>query len=120
MNYLLNNRLAQLMVLVLILATLLVAAVSCEPSPPFQVKNKTDQTLYIFFAVSYLDYVEADAERVLEGEVKPGEVLSPTTLPFPRYLIEARDEKGNVVYSREFSCEELESINWKATISKSQ
>jgi len=52
---------------------------------------------------------------VPEGIVEPGKVLESKgrSGAFLTYLIEARDSKGNTIYSKEFTAEELMKANWK-------
>ncbi len=107
---------AVLILLILILAT----ATGCERVAPFQIKNDTTQTLSVF-----IDDVPEGAltgNATLTGKVKPGEVIKPKYFlrESPSFLIEAKDSAGNVVYSRVFTKQELEDMNWEVVITQSQ
>ncbi len=95
-----------------------ISFVACEPIAPFQIKNNTDQTLGIYIAVTYQEHIGPQDARVHEGDVKPGKEFKPAGLTqnFNTYLIEAKDTQGMIIYSQEFTWEELDWLGWKILI----
>lgn len=85
------------------------------------IQNDTSDILSVFIAQTRLDDVsEIYAKPV--GEVRPGEVLRPKHIfrHWNSYRIEAKDTQGNVVYSKVFTRQELEDMNWEVTINENQ
>lgn len=71
---------------------LIFCASACEYDYDIKIKNDTDRTLTIFFR----------DER--QGEVFPGKQITGKWDSTYRYgVVEARDIKGNIVYSKEFT-----------------
>ena len=79
--------------------------------------NLTDQTLIIFI------------DELQEYDIPSGKVLAfDTTLIYPKniypvdkkFLIEAKKESGEVIYSESLTWQELDDMNWKIVISLSE
>jgi hypothetical protein len=101
---------ALLIILVaMLLVVLLPVAVGCDPPLVLEFENRTDQVLTIY----------VDGHRI--DDVKPGETIERETVPavLPRYLIEARNDKGEVVYSKVFTIREISKAKEKIVISPS-
>lgn len=77
----------------------------------------TSQTLSIYVAETYSDHIDPDRVRYHRGDVKPGEELKYDENGwFNTYLIEAKDNNGNTIYSKEFTAKELDNMKWTITI----
>ena len=79
----------------------------------FQVDNRTDQSLVIFI------------DNLRRASVQPREVIKFGTLAilpkniYPidkKFLVEAKTENEEVVYSKNFSWQELHDMNWEIVI----
>jgi hypothetical protein len=102
------------LLLVLLLSS---SACTCDPAVWIEFNNQTDQTLSIF--------IDGSASQ---GDVLPGETLRTGTMsiwgsPDPpwgdgdyKYLIEAKTKDGEVVYSEEFTWQELDDMDWTIVI----
>ena len=84
-----------------------------DPANYFYVDNQTDQTLV--FSIDELQH----------GNLPPGEiteiitiVINPSNVytPDEKFLIEAKTSKGEVVYSEEFTWQELDDMDWTIVI----
>ncbi|UCH52015.1 MAG: hypothetical protein JSV54_04565, partial [Chloroflexota bacterium] len=83
-----------------------------EPGHRYQVDNRTDQTLEIFI------------DNLRQCDAPPGEMSRSGTIDIPpydiwpdeKYAIEARTEDGEVVYSQEFTWQELDDMDWTIVI----
>jgi hypothetical protein len=99
-----NNRLL-LLGTVFLGAVVLLVGVACDPAIPLQIENQTDMVLIIY------------VQNVKIGEVEPNNSIKVKKLGATGYyLIEAGNNKGEVVYSREFSFNELHDADWKVVI----
>jgi hypothetical protein len=109
------------LLLVLLSAILLISlsassACTCDPAVWIEFNNKTDYTLSIYIGGAYQD------------DVSPGQTLRFATMdiwgddspPWGdedfRYLIEAKTKDGEVVYSEEFTWQELDDMDWTIVI----
>jgi hypothetical protein len=101
----------------LLLALLLSSsACTCDPGVWIEFNNQTNQILGIYIRGAY------------EGDVLSGETLRIITIaiwgddspPWGdgdfKYLIEAKTEDGEVVYSEEFTWQELDDMDWTIVI----
>ena len=84
-----------------------------DPGTRIRVNNLTDQTLTIFI------------DELQEYDIPPGDILAfGTTLIYPKniypddkkFLIEAKTKNGEVVYSDNFSWQELDDMEWTIVI----
>jgi hypothetical protein len=93
----------------MLLVVLLLVAIGCEYMLVLEFENRTDQVLTIY----------VDGHRI--DDVKPGETIKRETVPgvLSHYLIEARNDKGEVVYSKVFTDLELYNVKFKIVISPS-
>jgi hypothetical protein len=101
---------------ILLVLLLTPSACTCDPAVWIEFNNQTDQTLGIFIGGAYQD------------DVSPGETLRFATMaiwgsPNPpwgdgdfKYLVEAKTEDGEVVYSEEFTWQELDDMDWTIVI----
>lgn len=78
---------------------------------PILVSNLTDQPLTIYIR----------EKRI--GIIKPGKSTRNGIIVFNtsnnKYPVKARDQTGNIIFSHEFESQELDSIDWRVTIQKS-
>jgi hypothetical protein len=101
----------------LLLALLLSSsACTCDPAVWIEFNNQTDQILRIYIGSAYQD------------DVSPGQTLRFATMdiwgddspPWGDgdflYLIEAKTEGDEVVYSEEFTWQELDDMDWTIVI----
>jgi hypothetical protein len=101
----------------LLLALLLSSsACTCDPAVWIEFHNQTDYTLSIYIGGAYQD------------DVAPGQTLRFATMdiwgddspPWGdgdfKYLIEAKTNDGEVVYSEKFTWQELDNMDWKIVI----
>ena len=102
-----NRQKALLVVGVIVtLAITLPLVLSCDPAIPLKIENRTDMVLTIY------------VQSVNDGDVKPNNTIKikdvPSTLSY--FLIEAKNSKGETVYSRNISTTELHDADWKVVI----
>jgi hypothetical protein len=80
----------------------------------FTIENQTKQLITIYIN-----------KEPLTPEIKPGEkqvyvsgVIPPSGAPRApeKYLIEAKNDQGQIIYSKEFIWKELNDLNWKIII----
>ena len=92
--------------LIMVLLALLLVGQACDPEVPLQIENRTDTVLSIY------------TEGIYDGQVEPNNSIKIKNLAaiHSYYLIEAKDSKGEVVYSRKFSFTELNDADWKVVI----
>jgi hypothetical protein len=98
-----------IILMAMLLVVLLLVAIGCEYMLVLEFENRTDQVLTIY----------VDGHRI--DDVKPGETIKRETVPAVSadYLIEARDAKGEVVYSKVFTNLDLSKVKDKIVISPS-
>ena len=85
-----------------------------DPANYYYVDNRTDQTLDFFVEGSGFPLVDAP----------PGEITEFVTIAIPKdmypadkmFLIEAKTKQGKVVYSEEFTWQELDDMDWTIVI----
>lgn len=97
--------------LVLMLVSILAASVACwgEPIVPLQIENRSEIVLTIY------------VQGVKFGEVEPNNSIKVKYLGvMGHYLIEAKNSKGELIYTREFDYHELRDADWKVVIPPSQ
>jgi hypothetical protein len=112
-----SKRLSLVFLGVILLIPLLAAsACTCDPAVWIKINNQTDQTVGIFIMGVY------------QNDVSPGEVRRIGTMeiwgddspPWGDgnflYLIEAKTDDGEVVYSEEFTWQELDDMDWTIVI----
>ena len=104
------------------LAVVPLVTVLLERPAPLEIGNDTDKTLNIFMAFAGTEHVQSGYQRFYQCHINPGEYGSPGVyiIRGAYYLIEARGDDNNAVFSKEFSEEELSDMNWMVTIPKSQ
>jgi hypothetical protein len=90
----------------MLLTVFLSVAAGCEPPFVLKFENRTDQVLTIY----------VDGHRI--DDVKPGETIKTETVPAvaERYLIDARNDKGEVVYFKVFTASEISKAKYKIVI----
>ena len=82
--------------------------VACEPSHNVIIKNETKTDLVIFVGQTRI------------AELRPGEqVIRQFSAPVPKWLITAKDQYGKIIYSREWTPNDLGASNWKVVITSS-
>ena len=100
-----------------ILMFILPAGCTCLPRDPgtwFTVDNKTDQELGIYIdKLHSVDIPPQEVSRFITTSVYP----SPDVYPADKkFLIEAKTKSGEVIYTEEYTWQELDDMNWKITI----
>ena len=95
-----------LLPMVFLIAILLLLGQACgEPAVPLQIENRADIVLTIY------------VQGVKVGEVEPNNSIKVKNLGATGYyLIEAKNSKGEVIYTREFDFNELNDADWKVVI----
>jgi hypothetical protein len=92
------------------MGTVVILVEGCgERNLPLKIENRTDMTLTI-----YVQEQEA-------GTVKPNSSVNIKGIPgtLTNYLIEAKKNTGEVIYSNKFSASELQDAGWKVIIKPS-
>ena len=95
---------------ILLTGILLIVGCSCGEMPlPLQIENQTDMSLTIY------------VQEHKAGGVEPHESVKIKGIPgtLTHYLIEAKNNEGEVIHSRKFSVSELHDADWKVVIPKS-
>jgi hypothetical protein len=92
--------------LIFLAAVMLLVGVACDRAVPLQIENKTDTVLNIYL------------ESVYAGKIEPNKTIKIRDIAatFSYLLIEAKNSKGEVIYSRKFSFIELHDADWKVVI----
>ena len=99
--------------LLLLLVTLLLTQIACEPIADLKFKNETDQTLYIYVNPTNGLFKIGRVESGKEIKNKDAEEPIPYLNPVP---IEIKDSDGKILYSKEFTWNELDKSDWTVTI----
>jgi len=89
-----------------LIGVIFLVPLACEPPLPLQIENRTDMALTIYVQEHEAGNVEPNKNVKIEG--------IPGTLT--HYLIEAKNSKGEIIYSRKFSTSELHDADWKVVI----
>ena len=107
-----RNRFFTLIVLMLILTILSLTTVACWGDVGYTVSviNNTNQSITVFFGEHPGSYMT----RL--GNIEPSKEIRQETIYYDRYSIEAKNTQGEVVYSKEFTFEEMEEMDWKVVI----
>jgi hypothetical protein len=115
-----NPRLRLFLVLILAAVLLPITISGCEHFAPFCIVNDTDKVLSLFVYSTTLDHIPQDSPRNLLGDVKPGKECKPYSIlgTLNTYVFEAIDAQGNAVYSKVFTRQELEKMNWEVVITE--
>jgi hypothetical protein len=94
------------MALVLLLGILLIVVVACEPHIPIKIENRTNTVITVY------------VREHEKGNVQPNQIVEIKDVPgiYSYYLIEAKNNKGDVIYSRNYSASELHDADWKVII----
>ena len=94
---------ARVGLLSILFTTLSFALMACEPMLYITVHNQTDNTLQIFHG-----------GEVFVGEAVPkGEITYQTDGIYSHYTVTAKDLDGNVVYSANFTRDDIVNKNYK-------
>ncbi|MBN1188242.1 MAG: hypothetical protein JXA46_00670 [Dehalococcoidales bacterium] len=98
------------------LMIILVSVCSCgaDKGTPFSIENKTYQTITISINHDQLSAKMKPSEKrdFLTGAIPPSDApWAPKT-----YLFEAKNEQGQIIYSKEFTLEELEEIKYEIVV----
>ena len=90
-------------------------SVACEPYLRIEVTNNTDEPLFIYAVIT------PSKRSVTVGSVTPGSTINKSLgVPIVNALgliVTAKNEKGNVIFSRTYSREEYSDTYVKVTIS---
>jgi hypothetical protein len=109
-----SNRLSLVLLSSLLLISLL-ASSACigDPGSYLTIDNQTDLTLGIFIdELPTIDVPPHERERFSTIIIHP----NPDFSDDHKYLIEAKTEDGEVVYSEEFTWQELDDMDWTIVI----
>ena len=88
---------ARIGLLLIFLVTASSVLMACEPTLYITVHNQTDETIQIFF----------DGETFIDKAIPGGEVKFKTAGIFSHYNVTAKDLDGNVVYSANFTRDDV-------------
>jgi hypothetical protein len=96
----------------LIIMLTLLAVISCEPVHKIKIENGSEQVLVIYYDVGRTGYL------VSLGNVEPNEhIFTPNFwLNDGYYQINAENEHGEVIFSREYDWWELRDMDWTVVI----
>ncbi len=83
-----------IMILLILTVSMLMA---CEPGIDIRIHNQTDETLQIFI----------DGEVFIGDAIPGGEVVWGVARIFPHYTITAKDIDGEIVYTADFTRDDL-------------
>ena len=92
----LSSNIAKIVFLMIFLVTFFFGLGACEPMLTIRVHNQTDKTLKIFFGDAFIDYAAPEQEVKIR-----------TLGIFPGYEIIAKDVEENVVYTANFTREDI-------------
>jgi hypothetical protein len=109
-----KSKVVSVIVLICLLALVLCA---CEPRADWQIENGTAQTLQVFIARGFEGFKLFDVNSSW-GWVEPGQKLEAVTqMDTPFFRVQAYDSLNNLVWSKNFTREELVESLWVVTIS---
>lgn len=93
---------------VLLISLTFVSNACFDPLDPTVIENKTNQNLSIFLNDEHI------------GDVAPGRQIRNKTLLFgyAKYVVQAKNDRGEIVYSKVFTYEEMKQIKWKVVVNK--
>lgn len=103
--------------LVLFFVSITICSCGADQGTPFSIENKTDQIITISINNSPLSTKLKPSEKkdFLDATIPPSDApWAPKT-----YLFKAKNEQGQIVYSKEFTRDELENIKYKIVITLS-
>jgi hypothetical protein len=103
-----NSKRIFLVVDLILISIMLVSVSACigERIAPIMVQNNTEETLSIFI------------DGVCIGDVASGEEIRNDIIWITaRFVIEARNSQGQIVYKEEITYENMKKIDWKVIIS---
>ena len=105
MRHCITNKVLFLIVLLLLSTMSLMA---CEPDLSLKIENQTDVSLTVYI------------DRRERGSVEPNEgfKVEDITGTLSIHLIEAKNNSGDVIYSKKFKVSELHDSDWRVVISK--
>ena len=113
MHYLTRSR--QILLATLILACVLPLFTSCEPTILFRVENQYHGSITVFINEKELGSIQATEPKTFSTLLIP---FRPDVPEAPKdYLIEAKTGKGEVIYSKRFTWQELHDMGWQIVIS---
>ena len=92
---------------VFLIVVLLLMVSACDPAFPLQIENQTDMALTIYVQEHEVGNVEPNKSVKIESVI-------PGTLSY--CLVEAKNNTGEVIYSRKFSLPELHDADWQVVI----
>ena len=78
-----------------------------------RVLNQTEQDVTIFVTV----HPAGHTTRI--GSVEPGKEITFKGIYYDKYLYEAKNAQGEVIYSKEFTIDEMQEMEWKVVITPS-
>jgi hypothetical protein len=113
MRYMAKRRQILLAILSVISLLFLLMSSGCDPVKWFRVDNQTDQTVSIYITGVYQnDVASGEIRRIGTLQIPP----KPGLPPHSPYLVEAKTKDGKVVYSKEFTWQELDDMDWTIVI----
>ena len=115
-----ERRQSILLILMIMALLILLMTSGCDPGSYLTVDNRTDQTVEIF--IENLNHVDVPPRQVVNFgtmEIWP-ESDPPWGTEDYKYLIEAKTKQGEIIYSEEFTWQELDGMDWTIVIPPSQ
>jgi len=128
--FIMTNRHSLHWVLVLLAIILLTTgfAMSCagccitryELFAPLTVENRTGQTISVFVTIVDMDDPNTfNIGNVAANKTRKFDDSKILLVDYDKYLIEAKSDAGDTIFSKTFTLDELQESNWKITVSSS-
>jgi hypothetical protein len=89
----------------------------CEPNVKLTIQNNTNTTLNIFVDLNYIHAVSTNLGYVEPGQFNRRQFLFPWE--GTRFIyVQAKNAKGDVIYFRKYSLDEVSALRYKITITE--
>ena len=114
-SYLSKKRLILLAISIL-LGTVVFTALSCDRFTLLRVENQSHSDVTIFVNKDLQGSVNAKEHETFNTSSIPNRPDAPDAPVSGKYLIEAKTREGVLVYSKEFTWQELRDLKWTIVI----
>jgi hypothetical protein len=114
-----------LLAIILVTTGLAVSCVSCcgtryEFFAPLTVENRTGQTISVFVTIVDMDDPNTfNIGNVAANKTRKFDDSKILLVAYDKYLIEAKSDAGDTIFSKTFTLAELQESKWKITVSSS-
>jgi hypothetical protein len=109
-----DNIRKQIVFIAIVLMLVSCSACGADRGTPFSIENQTNHTITIFINDDPLStkIIPFKTEEFLSGAIPPSDApWAPK-----KYHFEAKNDRGQIIYSQEFTRDELENIKYKIVI----